>query len=567
MKHARKLASLLLALVMVFALATTAFASETVTPPTTGTITVANPVANQEYKAYKIFDVVYDAAKEHYSYTIDSTSEWFNTVSAYATGAHGLTLTQVNGGDTYVVTTGNGFSAPDFAVALKAAVDGMTGLQLSGDANSVSVSNLDLGYYFVASSTGALCNLTTTNPTVTIHDKNDMPFEKTDNKVSADVGETVNYTITGKVPDTMGFETYTYEIADTMSEGLTFNRNSLAVKVGSADVTADTDKCTIAYDAETAPNTFKVTILVKNCTVGDAITVTYTATVNEKAIAVVSKNEAKLTYSNDPTDSTHTTTTPAQKQEVYSSKIVIDKFESGSKTTKLPNAKFVLYKEVTTDAGTSLVYYKWNTDKKVEWVADKNAATVMTTNAQGEATFGGAYSAINAVERGGAAYEKALRCYGNLDGYKEISDGVSAEISKFKLSTDLNVKRVVGDVGYITGGGSSVDDMVASIGKLYTEKGFTSTTIAQDAQLPFGGHKDTQTVLDIIVPKSTRGAYIYKMADNPAEFEFLIDRGTTYKVLDAGERTVKKSIFDLKSREFVEKEVPERYMKLEVVSQ
>lgn len=180
---------------------------------------------------------------------------------------------------------------------------------------------------------------------------------------------------------------------------------------------------------------------------------------------------------------------------------------------------------------------------------------------------GGAYSAINAVERGGAAYEKALRCYGNLDGYKEISDGVSAEISKFKLSTDLNVKRVVGDVGYITGGGSSVDDMVASIGKLYTEKGFTSTTIAQDAQLPFGGHKDTQTVLDIIVPKSTRGAYIYKMADNPAEFEFLIDRGTTYKVLDAGERIVKKSIFDLKSREFVEKEVPERYMKLEVVSQ
>lgn len=180
---------------------------------------------------------------------------------------------------------------------------------------------------------------------------------------------------------------------------------------------------------------------------------------------------------------------------------------------------------------------------------------------------GGAYSAINAIERGGAAYEKALRCYGNLDGYKEISDGVSAEISKFRLSTDLNVKRVVGDVGYITGGGSSVDDMVASIGKLYTEKGFTSTTIAQDAQLPFGGHKDTQTVLDIIVPKSTRGAYIYKMADNPAEFEFLIDRGTTYKILDAGERTVKKSIFDLKSREFVEKEVPERYMKLEVVSQ
>ena len=61
MKHARKLASLLLALVMVFALATTAFASGTVTPPTTGTITVDNPVAGRTYTAYKIFDVIYDS--------------------------------------------------------------------------------------------------------------------------------------------------------------------------------------------------------------------------------------------------------------------------------------------------------------------------------------------------------------------------------------------------------------------------------------------------------------------------------------------------------------------------
>lgn len=384
MKCTRKLASLLLALVMVFALATTAFATEAGTTTTTGTITVANPVANQEYKAYKIFDVVYDAAKEHYSYTIDSTSEWFNTVSAYATGAHGLTLTQVNGGDTYVVTTGNGFSAPDFAVALKAAVDGMTGLQLSGDANSVSVSNLDLGYYFVASSTGALCNLTTTNPTVTIHDKNDMHFEKTADKTDVEVGQTVNYTVTGKVPDYTGFTAYTYKVADTMSEGLTFKKD-VKVMVGGADVT---NACTVAYDVDNNANSFTVTVPVKSYTIGAEIKVTYSAVANEKAIAVVSENEAKLIYSNDPTsDTTGTITPPVVK--VYSSKIVIDKFESGSKTTKLPNAKFVLYKEVTTDAGTSLVYYKWNTDKKVEWVADKNAATVMTTNAQGEATFGG----------------------------------------------------------------------------------------------------------------------------------------------------------------------------------
>ena len=393
MKRARKLASLLLALVMVFALATTAFADETVTTPTTGTITVANPVKDQTYTAYKIFDVVYDTNAEngHYSYTIDSkTNEWYDTVLAYASvPAHGLQLTQVNGGDTYVVTAGDGFSAPDFAATLKENVSGKTGKVLIANANgsSVTVDKLPLGYYFVASASGALCNLTTTNPEVTIHDKNDMPFEKVADKTNADVGQIVTYTITGKVPDYTGFDTYIYTIEDTMSAGLTFDRDSLSVRVGNTDVTADTNKCEITYDGSTAPNTFKVSIIVKNCTVGDPIEVTYKATVNEKAIAVISNNEAKLTYSNDPTNSESKTTTPAEIVKVYTSKIVIDKFESGSEATKLPNAKFVLYKE---EKPGETVYYQWNeTAKKVEWVMDVTDATVVTTNDKGEATFGG----------------------------------------------------------------------------------------------------------------------------------------------------------------------------------
>lgn len=380
MKHARKLASLLLALVMVFALAVTAFADDA----NPGKITVDNPVADQTYTAYKIFDVVYDD-QNHYSYTIDSTSEWYTTVAAYATEAHGLTLTQVNGGDTYVVTTGNGFSAPDFAATLKAAVSGKHGKELAGDASSVTVSNLPLGYYFVASTSGALCNLTTTNPTVTIHDKNDMHFEKTADATDVEVGQTVTYTITGKVPDYTGFNAYTYKVADTMSAGLTFNQDSIKVTVGGIDKTTD---CTIEKNVGDNANSFTVTVPVKSYTIGAEIKVTYTATVNEKAIAVVSENEAKLIYSNDPTtDETKTITPPVVK--VYSSKIVIDKYETGKETTKLPNAQFVLYKEVTSETGTSTLYYKWNADKKVEWVADMKDATVVKTDENGAATFGG----------------------------------------------------------------------------------------------------------------------------------------------------------------------------------
>ena len=461
MKHARKLTSLLLALVMVFALAVTAFADETggtTTTPTTGTITVENPVADRTYTAYKIFDVVYDT-KDHYSYTIDSSSnEWFETVRTYANDTmHGLTLTQVNGGDTYVVTfvddtnATNKFSAPDFAATLKTAVSGKIGRPLSGNANSVSVSGLDLGYYFVFSDTGALCNLTTTNPNANIHDKTDMPFEKKVNNAdvaNVDVGQTVTFTITGKVPDHTGFAKYTYLITDTMSKGLTFNSNSVKVTIGGADAT----DCTTTVDTANA-NKFTVLIPVLNRTIGAEIKVTYTATVNKDAIAVVSENKAELTYSNDPTDSESTANMPPEIVKVYTSKIAIEKVEKlaeGATETpkKLEGAKFVLYKEVTTEgsAVATKMYYKWNdTAKKVEWVAEKDQADVKETNKDGEASFDGLANGIyHLVETKAPA------------GYNQLTEAVPVTVNGGTTETALTVtERVENQAGTLlpsTGG-------------------------------------------------------------------------------------------------------------------
>lgn len=177
---------------------------------------------------------------------------------------------------------------------------------------------------------------------------------------------------------------------------------------------------------------------------------------------------------------------------------------------------------------------------------------------------GGAYEGINAVlryEKGSKQYLRYEKSYKTgIEGYRKVSDEISKEISKFKNNTDLQVSRSVGEVSYITGKTSSLEDMIASIGKTYTEKGFTSTTICSDTTLPFGGFKETKTKLEIYVPKETRGAYIHKVSDSPAEFEYLIDKNTTFKIVDAGERTIYVRNYkgEIKTEQ-------ERFMKLEVV--
>ena len=405
MKHARKLASLLLALVMVFALATTAFATDAGTTTTTGTITVANPVEGRTYTAYKVFDVTYDK-NGHYSYTLpaffpdDSNGSWYLYVIGYATIPNSGLEEHVVGGrdnaESRFYTTNDKFNPADFAAYLKGWLDrhptSCKGYELTKqeENGTVSVSGLDLGYYFVASDTGALCNLTTTNPTATIHDKTDMPFKKVVDKTNVDVGQVVTFTITGKVPNYNGFTTYTYEIADTMSDGLTFKQD-VKVTVDGTDVTND---CTVTYNVNQNANSFTVTIPVldEKYTIGAEIKVTYTAIVNVKAVAEISKNEATLTYSNDPTDETKKTTTPAEIAKVYTSRIDIRKHETDKEEVKLKDAEFVLYKEVTPTGGGSATkyYYKWNdTEGKVEWVENRAGATVVKTDVYGYTLFFG----------------------------------------------------------------------------------------------------------------------------------------------------------------------------------
>lgn len=402
MKHFKKLASVALALVLALAMAVPAFAAEAETTgtETTGTITIDNPISEQKYTAHKIFDVKYEG--DNYSYTIDTSNPWYNVVKAYAENSkNGLTLketTAVPG--LYIVTTSDDFSAAAFAAYLKNQKVDDEGLSLTPDTNgNVSVDNLPLGYYFVKSSTGVLCNLTTTNPEVTIHDKNEeAPFEKTDNKDDVEIGETVNYTIKGKVPSTEGYKTYVYKVSDTMSAGLTFDSTTLKVTIGGQTLIKDVDYTVTFKGPNGQTEDFILDIKMLNddgsakYNFGEEIVITYSAVVNENAIATVEKNNAKLVYSNDP--NSDTTGEKKDEEYVYSAQIKINKTDDENKA--LAGAKFVLRREAENSTPENPVYeyYKYtdataDSPAKVEWVSDQKIATPKVTDKDGHAAFVG----------------------------------------------------------------------------------------------------------------------------------------------------------------------------------
>ena len=149
-----------------------------------------------------------------------------------------------------------------------------------------------------------------------------------------------------------------------------------------------------------------------------------------------------MKYSNDPTAATTNTTTP-QVQKVYSSKIVIDKYDKDVSTKKLSGAEFVLYKVVS---GVNK-YYKWDdTAKKVEWVTTVGDATRKTTSTDGAASFEGLADGTYYLEE-----TKAPAGYNPLEKPQEITVSGS-DTDPSKLTTTAEVENSTGTLLPSTGG-------------------------------------------------------------------------------------------------------------------
>ena len=231
-----------------------------------------------------------------------------------------------------------------------AKVKGITGTAETATGDTVNFSGLDLGYYLVDSSLGALCGLNTTNPNATIKEKNEKPEIKKEvqtstgdwgDKNNAKIGDTVEYKVEITVAD--GAQTYT--VTDTMSTGLTFNSGSLKVTAN--------DVVTTDYTLTPTTNGFTLVLpetYVSTLTKGTTIMVTYNATLNKDAVidGDGNTNEVKLGYGN------HQNTVPSK---VTTKSYQFDLVKVDGTTNKLLNgAEFKLYE--TKDSDTALRFVK-----------------------------------------------------------------------------------------------------------------------------------------------------------------------------------------------------------------
>lgn len=325
MKKMKKIASLLLALVMVLGMAvSTSAATET------GSITIRNNstvfVAGKTFNAYKILDVK--------SYTVGTDDEEGTVVYTVPEGMKEFFKSRYqltgNEGDFDAKVTEKiseesdmfAFATAVLKAAKKANITPETA-EAGEKATSVTIDNLPLGYY-VVEDTGAATPvsaliLDTTNPSVNIAIKADKPgidknidgTNDTDDATAgnvkynnAAVGDQVPYKLTSKVPDMTGYKKYYFVVNDTLSKGLTFN-NDVTIMVGNVTKKKDTDYT--VTETKNTDGTTSVEIVFKNfiqyaAKRGADITITYSATVNENAVIGVegNPNKVKLIYSNNP---------------------------------------------------------------------------------------------------------------------------------------------------------------------------------------------------------------------------------------------------------------------------
>jgi fimbrial isopeptide formation D2 family protein/LPXTG-motif cell wall-anchored protein len=392
-----------------------------------------------------------------------------------------------------------------------------------------TISNLTDGYYFVnEASLGTtpdnsytkfllqvVDNVTvsakTDKPAIALKvmENNDGTYKNTWNDAADyNIGSAVPYRIVGIVPDMTYYDTYYYQMTDTISSGSTFNSGSVKVYyVNSTGAMYDIEtskstgaggtELTSGYTVSSTAGGFTVTFSdLSNEPVtgvpalgGGYIVVEYTATLNSGASVQVpstpgNSTEVYLTYSNNPNnaDGSGTGVTPKDEVVVYSFRLTINKVDSSTPAVPLTGATFALFTDLTnattaaTDPATAANFASALTFTGSAGSYTRSASSDYTLSG----TAGGVYT-INGLDQG-TYYLVEISAPA---GYNRLTSPVAVTIDPTYQDGSTNSAYVDGHVPDATGdqlvtvsvNGGSALDVINQAGATLPETGGMGTKL------------------------------------------------------------------------------------------
>ena len=381
MRHARKLASLLLALIMVFALATTAFAAEnaTISAPTGSTRT---------YDVYQIFTGdLHEGVLSNIKWGKNGTGTEGTAVDQTTLDA----LAAVNGkSDTeklteiqkYVklnsekfgtVSNGNPLTVPTGYYLIKD-----NGPVNDGEAYSLYVVQV-VGPTTISPKVG------TTTSDKKVKDTNDSAANSTtdwQDSADYDIGDAVPFKLSATIAQDYANYTHGYKLTfhDKEDAGLSFNKDSVKVYVGETLITTGYE---VVTEGLTDGCTFEVRFAnlkdIASVKAGSIISVEYTSTLDTDATvgSAGNKNTSHVTYTNNPNDEQagENGKTPNDVVIVFTYQTIVNK------VTKNPNydPKVEGSEEYIPLKGAGFTLYKKNASGTYEAVGSELKGEDMTT--------------------------------------------------------------------------------------------------------------------------------------------------------------------------------------------
>lgn len=405
MKHMKKMVSLLLAMVMAFAMTITTFAAN---------VEVPDKLSGHTFKAYQIF-----TGTQAESEGALGDVEWGNGIDSAkflaalkADATVGAIFEDCTTAADVAEALGKIKDNSDAAKAVaKLAYANKTG---NGEELVSGENELADGYYLIVDESGNLnegdyalnAALLQVTDTITIDVKTDKPtVEKKvqeDDKYNQDggygngyndvadynMGDAVPFKLIGSVPDMTYYDTYKYIFHDTLSAGLTAPEVS-NIKVYVADDKAGKGKVDITEEFGITVHEQTITVssddikTIEGVTKGKYIIVEYTAVLNQSAEVGLpgNENEVYLEYSNNPDQSgegeNHPTgETPKDKVIVFTYELDTTKVD-GEDKKPLKDAEFKLHDE---DGKWVIVDEK---GKVTGWTENENDGSTLKSDANG----------------------------------------------------------------------------------------------------------------------------------------------------------------------------------------